>query len=137
MLLTELEYTIPFHDVDPMNIVWHGHYVRYFELVRCKLLEKLDYTYRQMFESGYAWPVVDMRIKYIKPIKYEQHIILEAELEEYEYRLKISYRILDAATREKLTSGFTIQVAVNSETGEMCFQSPDILLDKLRRHAAI
>jgi len=134
MFKTELEYTIPFHDVDPMNIVWHGHYVRYLELVRCKLLEKINYTYKLMFASGYSWPIVDMRIKYIKPVIYDQTILLQAEIEEYEYRLKIKYQILDKSSREKLTTAYTIQVAVDEKTKEMCFQSPDILLQKLKLH---
>lgn len=129
--LTHFTYRIPFHDVDPMNIVWHGHYVRYLELARCQLLESINYTYSAMFDSGYAWPVVDMRIKYVKPIEYDQEILIETWIEEYEYRLKMGYTIRDKATHDKLTSAYTIQVAVDMSTKEMCFQSPEILFHKL------
>ena len=56
----EICLTIPFHDVDMMHIVWHGHYVRYLEIARCALLDELDYNYNQMRDSGYGWPVIDM-----------------------------------------------------------------------------
>jgi len=131
MQSVEFHYRIPFHDVDPMNIVWHGHYVRYIELARCKLLETIDYTYSKMFDSGYAWPVVDMRIKYIKPILYDQEIVIVTTIKEYEFRLKLAYEIRDAKSGEKLTTAHTIQVAVDMQTEEMCFQSPEILLEKL------
>ena len=36
---TEVEVTIPFHDVDMMAVAWHGHYFRYVELARCALLD--------------------------------------------------------------------------------------------------
>ena len=129
--LTEHEILVPFHDVDPMNIVWHGHYAKYFEVARCVLLDNINYDYRSMAASNYAWPVVDMRTKYIKPISFDQTIIVQCYVKEWEYRLKICYEILDAQSREKLTSGYTIQVAVDMNTEEMCYESPDILYEKL------
>jgi len=131
MLSTETEITIPFHDVDSMQVVWHGHYVKYFEIARCQLLESFDYNYQQMFDSGYAWPVVDMRVKYVKPVRFEQRIVVVTELVEWEFRLKIKYRIVDADSGVTLTKGYTIQVAVDMKTEEMCMESPPVLLTKL------
>lgn len=39
MHTAEVEMTVPFHDVDMMEVAWHGHYVKYFELARCALLD--------------------------------------------------------------------------------------------------
>lgn len=131
MLSTETEIVVPFHDVDSMQVVWHGHYVKYFETARCKLLEDFDYSYEKMVESGYAWPVVDMRIKYVKPLRFNQKIIVEIQLAEWEYRLKLKYRIRDADSGMTLTKGYTIQVAVELEAQEMCLESPTVLKTKL------
>ena len=59
----EIEVVPPFFDIDSMDVVWHGHYVKYLELARCALLEKFDYGYVRMRESGFAWPIVDLRLK--------------------------------------------------------------------------
>ena len=131
MLSARLELTAPFHDVDSMHVVWHGHYVKYFELVRCQLLESFHYDYSEMFESGYAWPVVDLRVKYVKPIRFNQKIIALATMTEWEYRLKIIYRIIDAVDHTTLTKGQTTQVALCMKTNEMCFETPDIFRKKL------
>jgi acyl-CoA thioester hydrolase len=125
---------IPFFDVDPMGIVWHGNYMKYLEIARCSLLEKINYTYVDMKSSGYAWPIVDIRIKYIKPTTFRQHISVETRLVEYENRLKIEYLIKDKLTQEKLTTGYSIQVAICLKTNEMCFVSPDVLLKKLEKY---
>ena len=129
--VSSIEIEVPFHDVDSMNIVWHGHYSKYFELARCRLLESFDYGYKAMAASGYGWPVVDMRMKYVKPAHFGQRILVEATLKEWEYRLKITYTICDAATGEKLTKGYTTQVAVDLQTGDMCYESPAVLLQRL------
>lgn len=127
----EFEYQIPFHDVDSMNIVWHGRYVKYFELARCQLLDSFNYGYEAMRDSGYAWPVVDMRIKYVRPLRFNQCIVIHTELKEWEHRLKVVYTVRDAESGEKLTSGFTIQVAVDMSNEEMLLESPDVVFEKL------
>lgn len=50
---------------------------------------------------------------------------------EWENRLKIDYLIFDAESGKRLTKGYTTQVAVNIEAREMCFQSPQVLFDRL------
>ena len=122
---------IPFHDVDTMNVVWHGHYLKYFEIARCKLLDQFHYNYKQMLASGYAWPVIESHVRYVQGIEFEQKIRVRAILKEWENRLKIEYQIFDATTAKRLTKGYTSQVAVHIETREMCFQSPQVLLDCL------
>lgn len=122
---------IPFQDIDAMEIVWHGNYPRYLEIARCDLLDSIGYDYPSMRDSGYVWPVIDMRIKYIKPLHFKQRIRVRSEIKEYENRLKIDFVITDANSGEKLCKAYTIQVAVDMQTQEMCFVSPPILREKL------
>lgn len=129
--MVEVEMTIPFHDVDMMEVVWHGHYVRYLEIARCELLEQIDYSYLQMRDSGFAWPVIDMRLRYAQPMRFTQRIAIEARLTEWEHRLKVDYCIRDAASRQRLTRAWTVQVAVDVNSQEMCLASPQLLIDKL------
>lgn len=131
LLAASAEIDIPFQDCDPMQVVWHGNYARYLEEARRELLRKIDYDYMQMHESGYAWPIVDMRIKYVNSAVFSQVIRVDAYLKEYESRLKIDYIIVDAKTGQKLTKAYTVQVAVDINTKEMQFESPAILIEKL------
>jgi acyl-CoA thioester hydrolase len=131
MIKHAIDIQIPFHDVDMMEVVWHGHYIKYFEIARCALLDTIDYNYAQMRDSGYAWPVIDLRIRYAKPAVFGQLITVHAEIVEWENRLKINYLITDKLTGAKLTKGYSIQVAIDSQTKAMCFESPRVLLEKL------
>lgn len=125
------EIDVQFYDVDAMRVVWHGNYVKYIEDARCQLLRKFNYDYNDMEDSGYVWPIVDMRLKYVKSAEFGNKIRVEATLVEYETRIKISYRIFNVETNQLLTKAYTVQVAVNIESNEMQFESPAILLDKL------
>lgn len=129
--VAQVPMTIPFHDVDMIGVAWHGHYAKYFEIARCTLLERLGYGYDAMRESGYMWPVIDMRIRYVKPMRFGQQVIVTATLREWENRLVIEYLVSDANTGQRLTKGSTSQVAVEIASGEMCFVSPPILFERL------
>lgn len=127
----EIDITPAFFDIDVMEIVWHGHYVKYLEVARSALLAKFGYDYPQMRASGFAWPIVDMRLKYVRPASYGQPLKVRAEIVEWENRLRIEYLIRDAQTGKKLNSAYTIQVAVDMATQEMRFVCPEVLWQKL------
>jgi acyl-CoA thioester hydrolase len=127
----EVEVQAQFFDLDPMEIVWHGNYVRYLETARCALLDSIGYNYPQMKESGYAWPVVDLHLRYVKPAVFGQRLTVYAAIVEWESQLKIDYLITDTVTGHRLNRASTTQVAVDMTTHEMCFISPPILFEKL------
>jgi acyl-CoA thioester hydrolase len=129
--IAETETEVPFFDLDPMEVVWHGHYVKYLEIVRGVLLDTINYNYAQMKASGYLWPVVDMHVRYAGSATFGQRLKLRAEIVEWENRLKIGYLITDAASGRRLTRASTTQVAVEIVSGEMCFVSPRVLLERL------
>lgn len=124
-LVETIEIEVPFHDVDPAHVVWHGNYFRYFEAARCALLERLGYNYREMAESGYVWPVVDMDARLSKPIRYHERIRVQARIVEWEYRLVVAYEIL-REDGEKAATGRTVQVPVDVDSGEMIIGVPDV-----------
>lgn len=129
----KVNITVEFYDLDPMEIVWHGNYPRYLEKARSELLNIIDYNYKEMKLSGYVWPVVDFRIKYIKPLRLHQKLLVSAVLVEYENRLKIEYVIYDEISDEVLSKAYSIQVAVNILDNALVFVTPQIFQDKVKK----
>ncbi|WP_022941521.1 acyl-CoA thioesterase [Psychromonas hadalis] len=130
-LSAELTLITSFQDADPMGVIYHGNYFRFFEEVRRLLMEKINYNYRDMIESGYAWPVIDSYVKYVRAIPFNHEIRITAKLTDWENYLRVEYVIYDANTGQRMTKGYTRQVAVDMKTEEMCFASPDLIKDKL------
>lgn len=115
---------VPFYDVDSMRIAWHGHFVKYFELARCQLLDELGHGYQAMFASGYAWPIVDMRIRYMRPLRFDQKIRVTASLKRWDHLLKITYRIRDCDAGGSLARGYTTHAPVDVASGELYLGQP-------------
>ncbi|MEE0132540.1 MAG: thioesterase family protein [Treponema sp.] len=131
-LSAQIEFSVEFYDVDSMNIVWHGNYIKYFEKARCALLEKIGYGYPQMTASGYAFPITEVKVKYIKPLFFQQRVRATATLEEYESMLRISYILQDVDTGAITTKGSSSQVAIKINTRTTCFDCPDIFIEKVQ-----
>ncbi|PTU72890.1 acyl-CoA thioesterase [Pseudomonas mangrovi] len=136
VLHAEVEIEVPFFDVDSMDVVWHGHYVKYFEVARCALLDRIGHGYRQMREAGFAWPVIDLQLRYVRGAVFGQKIIVRADLIEWENRLLINYLIRDAQSGERMTRGSSTQVAVDVASREMQFSSPAVFVDAVARTLA-
>lgn len=121
-----------FYDIDAMQVVWHGHYFKYFEIARTALLRRIGYDYPEMRASGFAWPVVECACRYARPIAYGERFTVIASLTEYENRLRIRYEILTPGEGQRICKGYTTQVAVDMTRNETCFVTPCAFQDCVR-----
>jgi len=124
IISAEIEFEVAFHDVDMVGVVWHGHYLRYLENARWALMNRLGYGLERMVQSGYAWPVVDVQAKYVKPARFGDRLRARASLVEYESRLALNYLVTVAANGERVMRARTVQVAVEGTTGALQFDCP-------------
>lgn len=134
LLTAEVELEVPFQDLDPMNIAWHGNYFRYFEAARVKLLRQIDYDYPAMEASGYSWPLIEAHVRFVQALRYGQLIRVQAGLVEWENRLKLHYLVSDPKSGQKLTTGYTIQCAIEAKSGELQLVCPPALLQRLKAY---
>ena len=117
--------TIPFYDLDPMQVVWHGNYVKYMEMGRCDLLSDLGMTYDDMAAAGVAFPVVTLRVKYMRPCVFGQRVVVVTTIVPDDNFLIFKYEIQDAQSGEKLCRAETKQMAVDLKTGNSLFEIPE------------
>ena len=127
----EAEASVEFYDLDPLNVVWHGNYLNYFEIGRRALLEKIGYCYGDMQESGYVFPVIEISAKYLSSLRFLDRARIKAILIEYENRLKIQYEIRNAGTGVLTTKGMSTQMAFDVKANESCFVCPSLFTDKV------
>jgi acyl-CoA thioester hydrolase len=120
----DIEFDVAFHDVDMVGVVWHGHYLRYLENVRWALMNRLGYGLERMIASGYAWPIVDLQAKYVKPARFGDRLRARASLVEFEHRLAVNYLLTDIANGARVMRARTVQVAVEGQSGVLQFECP-------------
>lgn len=128
---TQTDIRVPFFDVDSMYMAWHGHYAKYFEVARCDLLDRIGHNYDDMFASGYMWPIVDMRIRYMRPLRFNQDVRVIAILKRWDHQLRIAYQIRDIETGGLLARGSTLQAPIDMASGEMFHGQPEVVTQAL------
>lgn len=131
-----VQIDIPFHDIDSLGVVWHGHYYKYFELARTALLRKYGFDIPQLHDMGYSMVVIDSQCRYIRPIRYGMQIKVHARIVELEYRIKINYRITCANRDQRLAKGTTIQATLDAEQGTLIMVTPQDVVDIFLKNKA-
>lgn len=125
----EAETTVPvrFSEVDSLRIVWHGHYVRYFEDAREAFGIKYDLRYLDVYDLGYVTPIVKVTCDYKKPLKYGDHALIKITyVDTPAAKLIFKYEIYRAENMELVATGETIQVFLDTNS-ELYIAVPDFL----------
>jgi acyl-CoA thioester hydrolase len=127
-----IEATVAFHDIDIIGVMWHGHYLKYLENARWALMDQIGFGYEVMRDSGFAWPIVEMHVKYVHAAKLGDQLRVRASLVEWENRLVVNYLVL-RADDERLARAKSVQVAVDAHSLALQFTTPQPLLDCVQR----
>jgi acyl-CoA thioester hydrolase len=131
-LTVSVDVLVAFHDVDVAAIVWHGHYLKYLENARWALMSRIGFNFDDMVASGYAWPIVELQVKYVQAARFGDRLSVRASLIEWQNRLEINYLVTQAVTNDRVARARTVQVAVDARSGVLQFTTPQILLDRVQ-----
>jgi len=120
------QYTVKvrFSEVDSLRVVWHGHYVKYFEDGREDFGKKYGLGYMDVYNHGYATPIVKLTCDYKKPLKYEDEALVVTHLMDSEAaKIIFYYEVFNKETEELVATGESVQVFWNQEN-EMMLNLP-------------
>lgn len=137
-LTNRIEQDIKFSEVDSLSIVWHGHYVRYFEDGREAFGKNYNLRYLDFYAQGYVVPIVNVQCDYKRFLRYGDRIIIETTYVACEpAKLIFNYRILNAETGEVIVTGSTIQVFLNKDDLALQLTTPNFFQDWKAKHGLI
>ena len=123
---TSVTLKVPYYDVDLMQVVWHGNYLKYFEVARQALFREYGVDLqRYMEETRYVFPVVRSTIKHIWPLRFDDEFICTAVLKEARVRIVLDFEIKLVSSGKVCAKGWSEQVAVLLPEMEMVFQIPE------------
>lgn len=124
-MIYEFKRRIPFHDLDPLQIVWHGNYLKYFDIARFGLFKQagLD-LYQYFLDRQLIFPVTRSSAKHIVPLRYDDEFVCRATVTEAVYKIAMSFEIRLAGNGQICSRGKSEQVAVKMPEMVMQFEVP-------------
>ena len=127
VILTDtIEVPVRFSEVDSLGIVWHGHYLRYFEDGREAFGKRYGLSYLDYFDEGYLVPIVSVQCDYKQVVRYGDRIIVETTYTPCESaKINFTYRLVNAETRDLVVTGSTTQVFLSKDKLTLQLTNPD------------
>lgn len=118
---------VRFNEVDPLRVVWHGHYPTYFEDARVEFGRRYGIGYEDLIAAGLAAPIVSLRCEYLAPARFGDELTVTVRLYESESaRIDLYYDVRRSADGALLAVGTTVQVFSDHE-GNMLMTMPDVM----------
>lgn len=126
---------VRFSEVDSMQVVWHGEYIRYFEDGRESFGNHYDgLKYIDFYNNGYMVPMVEVTCQYKQPLTFGEDAIIETRyIKSPAAKIMFDYTIYRASDNTVAATGSSVQVFINSQTRELELNNPQFYLDWKQR----
>ncbi len=115
---------VPFHDCDPLFVVWHGRYLEYFELARTALFQQCQLDIPDVRALGYRMYVTDARCRYMFPLGYGDEVQIEAKLTQATPLIRVAYDVRNLTQGRRAARGYTV-LATTDAAGQLLPETPE------------
>ena len=127
----EIEIQVRYSETDQMSFVYHGNYVKYFEIGRITWLKKLGISYKKMEEDGILLPVVELKINFKQPALFDDKLTIKTKLKRTpSYMIEFDFEI--KRDDQIITIGYTKLVFLNTKTNKP-MRCPESILKEIAK----
>ncbi|MCE3281236.1 MAG: 4-hydroxybenzoyl-CoA thioesterase [Bacteroidetes bacterium] len=115
-LTNRTEVPVRFSEVDALGIVWHGHYLKFFEDGREAFGKQYKLGYLDIYKENLATPLVNINVDYKKTVKYGDSVIIETTfINSAAAKIIFHYKIFRTSDNELVAKGESTQVFITLE----------------------
>lgn len=128
------QITVRFNEVDSLGIVWHGHYISYFEDGREAFGKTFGISYLDIKKQGFAVPIVKTSTEHLLPLKYGDVAVIETTFKNTQAAKIVFEYTIKNNQNQVVCKGETVQVFTSIETGEMALTNPEFFKKWKQKH---
>ena len=127
----EFTQKVYYGDTDAYGVVWHGAYLRWMEMGRVDLCEKLGLDLVELKNMDVALPVTNMNVRYKASAKLNDTVLVETWIEKLTpISVTFGQTIKNAETEATFIQAEFVVVAINGE-GKLYRRMPENLKNAL------
>ncbi|MEM6326706.1 MAG: thioesterase family protein [Bacteroidota bacterium] len=121
-------HRVRYRECDPMGVAYHTHVLDWFEAARTEALRERGVAYKDIEASGIIMPVVDVAVRYYRPVHYDDVIVVETTFPDApSARIPITYEVFREGTERAVITGRVTLAIVDRERGRPT-AAPEMLL---------
>lgn len=125
-----VDLEVPFHDVDAVRIVWHGHYLKYFEIGRTALMRARGLDVADVIGLGFRQLVIESNVRHSFPLHYGDRFRVFARVGEVTHKIRLDLVVWNLTHDKRSAKGSTTLVTTDAE-GRLLMETPDALRARL------
>lgn len=126
-----VEIEVPFHDVDALGVVWHGHYYKYLELARTQLLRQLGLDAGDLIGPRFRFMVAETRCRHAFPLRYGDRARVDAWLRDVRNRIHVAFEVTNLTHARRAARARTILVTLDA-SGRLLLETPHEILRRIQ-----
>jgi acyl-CoA thioester hydrolase len=125
------QHRVRYRECDPMGIVYHTHYLDFFEVARTEALRDAGIRYRDLEAEGIIMPVVEVEVQYHGPAYYDDLLVVDVHFARRPtMRVPIDYTVRRDGEDDRLVTGHTTLCFMDAEARRPT-RAPDAIQDAL------
>ena len=128
----ELDIEVPFHDCDPLFVVWHGRYFQYMQMAHTALFRSRKLDVPDLIDMGYRMYVTDTRCRYTFPLAFGDTLRIKCWFAVQTPLIRVAYTLLNVTKRRASARAYTV-TATTDRAGKLLSTTPDDILERLPR----
>ena len=126
-----IDLEVPFHDVDGLRIVWHGHYLKYLEIGRTALMRAHGLDWAEIAGLGFGLLVGEIRVRHTFPLRYGDKFRVTTWCADLHHRIHLAFEVTNLTHGRRSARGHTTLVSTDGE-GNLLFETPDAIRNRLQ-----
>ncbi|MFL5763263.1 MAG: acyl-CoA thioesterase [Bacteroidia bacterium] len=133
-LVNTTKVPVRFSEVDALGIVWHGHYLKFFEDGREAFGREHELGYLDFYKNKFAVPLVKINVDFKKTVKYGDEVkIITTYIDSPAAKINFSYEIYRESDNELVAVGESVQVFMNLDH-ELYITVPDFFAEWKKKY---
>ncbi|MBW2984199.1 acyl-CoA thioesterase [Candidatus Woesearchaeota archaeon] len=114
MAKNKTEHRIRYADTDHFGVVYYARYLDWFEAGRTEILREKGVTYADLEKKGIYAPVVEIKVNYKAPGRYDEIIVLETEITKIgNTSIRFDYKVFNKKSMKLLAEAYTVNVFID------------------------
>ncbi len=128
---------VRFSEVDALGIVWHGHYLKFFEDGRESFGRQYKLGYLDVYKFKFATPLIKINVDFKKTVKYGDQVkIITTFINSPAAKIIFRYEIFRESDGELVASGESTQIFMTLDY-ELFITIPDFFEEWKKKNLVI
>ncbi|MEI8128029.1 MAG: thioesterase family protein [bacterium] len=129
----EFEQKVYYSDTDAYGVVWHGSYLRWLEMGRVEICEKMGHNLLELQAQNIVLPVINLNVRYKSSAKLNDEMIIETSIQKFNSLSVTFVQTIRSKVTNKLFIEALVELVAIDNNGKLYRKMPQLLAEAFEK----